>query len=360
MLENKERPVIDEEKNVDTVDLEASLVAEEVPKQKKTDPKKKEEVKKKSSLSKYQKRMIIDFTIIFIVVFVAVFTSRIPFLKDTDFANIVDATLGKFFDIGSLLSNHVYQILETLTVVLFVWVLEKVAQYAINFATNKNSENSALVLLLRSFIKYAVIFAGAILILSAWGVDSTAIAASIGLIGLALTFGAQGLIEDMLSGLFLIFEKQFEVGDIVYIDDFRGKVHEMGIRTTKFLDPLNLDIKIIKNTDVKNIINASKKLSVAVCDMSIEYGEDLKKIEKLTDEFLPTIMDKYPNLVYEAPVYLGVQSLADSAVILRYVAKTTEDKKLQVQRVLNRELKLLFDENNINIPFPQLVLHKND
>jgi len=212
-------------------------------------------------------------------------------------------------------------------------------------------------LLIKSTVKYAILFVGFIFILGAWGVDPTTIVASLGLLGLAFSFGAQGLIEDSISGLFLIFEKQFEIGDIVYIDGFRGHVYHMGIRTTKFMNPENLDIKIMKNKDVKNLINASTKLSVAICDISVEYGEDLQKIETITKPFLEKLIKKHPDFVYEIPVYLGVQSLGDSAVILRFAAKTSEDKKLQLQRILNKELKELFDKHKIESPYPQIVIH---
>lgn len=302
-------------------------------------------------------KVVVDFSVITIVFVIAIFTSRIPGLKGTEAADLIARTLGKFFDVFTIIAENYIPILESITILLFVWVLDRIAYYAINLFISKKSSGAAMGLLLRSFVKYSVGLLGIFFILIAWGVNPTAIAASLGLLGLALSFGAQGVLEDGISGLFLIFEHQFDVGDIVYIDGFRGRVHEIGIRTTKFLEPNTLDVKIMKNSDVKNIINASTKLSVAVCDMSIEYGEDLRKIEKITMEYLPQIMHDYPDMITECPVYLGVQSLADSAVILRVIAKTTEEYKLQVQRILNRELKLLFDREGINIPFPQIVLH---
>jgi small-conductance mechanosensitive channel len=329
-----------------------------------TEPKRKDEKKKKPKKIKHPekgkkaKKFVVEVFVITLVIAVGIFAKYIPFINENeDLMNIINNTLGKFFDIGSLITDNYLTMLETLTIVLFVWVINKLASYAINILFAHRKGQAAIALLVKSAVKYSVGFVGFIFVLNAWGVESTTILASLGLIGLALSFGAQGLIEDSISGLFLIFEKQFEIGDIVMIDGFRGQVYQMGIRTTKFMDPVNLDIMIMKNTDVKNLINASTKLSVAICDMSIEYGEDLRKIEELTTPFLEKLADAYPDFIIEVPRYIGVQALADSAVILRYVAKTTEDKKLQLQRILNRELKLLFDENNINIPFPQLVLH---
>jgi len=312
----------------------------------------------KSEKETKRKRFIREIIIINLVVIVGVFAKYIPFINENEeLMTIINSTLGKFFDVGSLIADNYLRILETLTVVLFVWVLNKLATYILNILLDSKKGREAISLLIKSTVKYAISFVGFIFILGAWGVDPTTIVASLGLLGLAFSFGAQGLIEDSISGLFLIFEKQFEIGDIVYIDGFRGHVYQMGIRTTKFMNPENLDIKIMKNKDVKNLINASTKLSVAICDISVEYGEDLQKIENITKPFLEELIKKHPDYVYEMPLYLGVQSLGDSAVILRFAAKTSEDKKFQLQRILNKELKELFDKHKIESPYPQMVIH---
>ena len=313
---------------------------------------------RKSEKDLKRKRFIREIIIINLVVIVGVFAKYIPFINENEeLMTIINSTIGKFFDVGTLISDNYLRVLETLTIVLFIWVINKLATYILNILLESKRGREAISLLIKSSVRYAILFVGFIFILGAWGVDPTTIIASLGLLGLAFSFGAQGLIEDSLSGLFLIFEKQFEIGDIVYIDGFRGHVYQMGIRTTKFMNPENLDIKIMKNKDVKNLINASTKLSVAICDISVEYGEDLQKIETITKPFLDELIKKYPDYIYENPLYLGVQSLGDSAVILRFAAKTSEDKKLQLQRILNKELKELFDEHKIESPFPQMVIH---
>jgi small conductance mechanosensitive channel len=209
-------------------------------------------------------------------------------------------------------------------------------------------------------ISYSLILVGIIFILSAWGVDSSTLLVSFGVIGFAVTFGAQSIIEDLLSGILIIIDKQYQVGDIIYIDGFRGKVLEIHLRTTRFLDVANLDIKYINNEDVRNIINASQRNSVAVCEVGIEYGEDLTRVEKVLENFLPDLFDKYKEIL-ETPKYLGVSSLGDSAVVLKITAVTHEDNKLSIQSILNREIKLLFDAHKIGIPFPQVTIsHLNE
>jgi small conductance mechanosensitive channel len=314
--------------------------------------------KKFSSKQKNNKnsiKFIFQTFVIAVVLFFGIFTSTL--FPDTQFEEIISRTLGQFFDLSTVISTNYIRILESFTIVLFVWMLNKLIQWLIYALVPKKRRKTAGYLLLRSTIKYTLGFLGFIFIVLAWGVESTTLLASLGLVGLVISFGAQGLIEDILSGLFLIMENQYQVGDIVLLDDFRGRVDHLGLRTTRFVDPITLDVRIVNNSEVKSLINLSTELSVSVCDMSIEYGEDLVKVETLINEFLPVLTEKYEVFI-EGPKYVGVQALADSAVILRVVTKVKEDDKIIAKRIMNRELKLLFDQNGINIPFPQLVLHK--
>ena len=101
----------------------------------------------------------------------------------------------------------------------------------------------------------------------------------------------------------------------------------------------------------------TNQLSLAVCDIGIEYGESLERVEAILKENFPAIKAAIPD-IKEGPFYKGVAELGDSAVIIRFVAKCEEGAKYQVERDLNRQFKLLFDKNNINIPFPQIVLNQ--
>ena len=209
-----------------------------------------------------------------------------------------------------------------------------------------------------SFIKYLIVIIAMFLILSAWGVQTPTLLAGAGILGLAISFGAQSLIEDIFCGLFIIFEKQFAVGDVIQISGMRGTVREIGIRITKIEDKEG-DILIINNSDIRGAINTSSSLSVAICVISINYSEDLEKVEKIINENLEEIGKNIPA-IKQGPFYTGVDALADSSVVLRILAKCEELEKYKVARALNREMKLLFDRNNIGIPFPQLVIHQEE
>jgi len=302
-------------------------------------------------------KLVLEILIVLVSLFFGMFTASL--FPDTTFAEIVDRTLGKFFDVGSLIVDNYLRFIETATIILFIWILIKVTHWIFVLLLSEKQIQSAGFHLLQSFLKYVYIGIGVIFMLTAWGVETGTLLLSLGLLGLVVSFGAQGLVEDLISGLFIILEKQFEVGDIVYIDGFRGQVLAINLRTTKFLDPSNNDIKYISNSQISTVLNLSQQLSIGFCEMSIEYGSDLQKIEQICLDFLPKLKDKYVE-IKDVPKYYGVSALADSAVLLKFGASCDEKDKFGVSRILNRELKLLFDDNNINIPFPQLVLHNNN
>ncbi len=161
----------------------------------------------------------------------------------------------------------------------------------------------------------------------------------------------------MVTGVFLVFENQFNVGDIIEVGGFRGTVEQIGIRTTYIRDAGD-NIKIINNSDLRNILNRSAAQSWAKTDVAVSYNEDLKRVEKVLAELLPKICAKYPEVFPNDPVYSGVQELADSGVVLRIAAIVREQDIYKAPRLLNRELKLGFDRAGIEIPFPQVVVHR--
>lgn len=297
------------------------------------------------------------FTYGFIFLMVLVTLLAEVLFPGTAFADVVGSSLGQFFDITSIVANNYLRILEALGVLIFVWALNKIIQLLID-VLSKRSQNPTAIHLLKSVVKWGVYLVGVFLILTAFGVNSTTLVASVGIIGLVVSFGAQSLVEDVISGLFLIVEKQFSVGEVVIIGDYRGVVKQIGLRTTKIVDALNYDLKIINNSDIRNVINSSSNLSNAICEIGIEYEQDIPTVEKELEKFLPTLAKKYKDIIVEGPTYVGVQTLGDSSVNLRIVAKVIETDRYNAQRLLNREIKIMFDQKGIGIPFPQIVMHQ--
>lgn len=297
---------------------------------------------------------IIIACVVLLLVLISIFAGVI--FPGSTFEAVIENSIGKFFNLFTFFKNNYVRILESLTIVFFIWLIGLILKLIIGLFMKKNNRSETIGTILRSMTNYLAIIIGLFLILSAWGAETKTLLAGAGIIGLALSFGAQSLIEDVISGLFLIFEKQFQIGDVIQIGDFRGTVLEIGVRVTKFED-LNGDIKIVNNSDIRGAINTSSDLSAAICDVSISYSADLVQVEKIIKEHLQDIKMKIPDII-DGPFYRGVQELGNSAVVIRIYSRTHEKKRHQVVRDLNREMKLLFDQYKIEIPFPQVVIHQ--
>ena len=212
--------------------------------------------------------------------------------------------------------------------------------------------------LIVSFFKWVIALCAFFFTLDAWGADTTTLLASAGVLTLIIGLGSQSLVADILAGIFIVFEGEFQVGDIVIIDNWRGEVKEIGMRTTKLID-VGGNIKIVNNSEIKTIINQTQELSVAKSYVSVSYGARIEKIEAVIADNIDKVKAKIPAIL-EGPFYMGVSELGESGVSLLFIAKCKEDDIYQVQRDLNREIKIMFDDNDIEIPFNQLVVHMEE
>lgn len=203
--------------------------------------------------------------------------------------------------------------------------------------------------------KYFIWFIISMVILGELNVDVTPFIASAGVIGLAIGFGAQEIVKDFISGFFIIFEESFNVDDVVEIDGFKGTVLSLGLRTTRIMNWKG-EIKILNNGDIRSVINFSKSDSIAIIMFGVSYDTDLLKLQELMAVFVQDTYLKYDDIV-EKPSFSGITELADSSINLRLLAKTKTLKHYQVERDIRRDLVLYFNKNNIEIPFPQLVIH---
>ena len=189
--------------------------------------------------------------------------------------------------------------------------------------------------------------------------DTLPAIAGVGIIGLVLGFGAQSLIEDVITGLFIIFEGKYSIGDIIVLDDFRGIVRDIGVRTTTIEDA-GYNLKVVNNSDIRNFQNRSCKTSLAACEVSVSYDTDLPELEKLISESMPDMYLAHKDLYLAPPRCLGVTQLADSGVNLKFVVDVKEENIFVAQRALTRDIRVLFAEKGVEIPFPQVVVHKGD
>lgn len=218
----------------------------------------------------------------------------------------------------------------------FIWIGYGV--FALLLKQPKETRARTVCSLTRSILSYTAVLLSVFFGLRALGVDVTASLASVGVVTLIIGFGAQSLIEDVLTGIFLIAEGRYNVGDILVLDDFRGKV---------------VDI----SSEIRNFQNRSQETSVAVSTISIGYDADLRAVEAVIADALPAMYEENRGVFLDVPQYIGVEELAGSGVVLKFIVSATEENIFAARRALNRSLKLLFDEKGIDIPYPQLTVH---
>lgn len=212
--------------------------------------------------------------------------------------------------------------------------------------------------LLQSVISYVVYFSAILAVLSVMEVKIAGLLAGAGIVGLAVGFGAQSLVKDVITGFFIIFEDQFGVGDYIKITEVEGTVIEIGLRTTK-IKGVGGEINIIPNGSILEVINYSINNSVAVVDVSIAYSSNIEKAEQLIELYLADLADKHEAIV-TAPTLLGVQNVVGAEVTLRISVETLPMQQFAVSRMIRRDIKDIFDNNQIEIPYPKMMVYERN
>ena len=260
---------------------------------------------------------------------------------------------GIFPGVGSLIDISFDTILKIIIAIAFIQVVGGVLIVVLSLFKNKSGRVGTMSTVLISIVKYSMRIIGFCWVLTIIGVNVSTIFASIGILALIIGFGAESLVADIVTGVFVLFENEYNIGDIIEVDGFRGTVTEIGIRTVSVQDSGG-NIKIINNSDLKNIINRSNQKSTAVCDIGVAYETDLEEFDKLVIKIIDEITDRNPEAFKSGIKYLGVQELGDFSITLRFAAEAEENKVFATRRLLNKELKTAFDRHNVSIPFPQI------
>ncbi|MBH0158296.1 mechanosensitive ion channel family protein [Fictibacillus sp. 5RED26] len=212
--------------------------------------------------------------------------------------------------------------------------------------------------LLDNVASYVIYFVAILTILTEFGVDIKAILAGAGVVGLAIGFGAQSLVKDIITGFFIIFENQFSVGDTVRITNFEGTVEEIGLRTTK-IKSWTGELHILPNSSITEVTNFSVHNSIAVVDLSIAYEEDIDKAQNIIQDVVKNAKPNYPEMVKE-PEVLGVQMLGASEVVIRVTAEVLPMTHFKIARELRKTLKHELERAGIEIPYPKMVTYQKE
>ncbi len=303
-------------------------------------------------------KSVLKFALLTVLFVLLITPGWMPFLSSgvkNAIAAELKATFGIFLG-GSTGALAPAKLVSAAAAAVLTYLVTSVVCLVLSKATQGKNRSKTVAGLLRSLVKTVGAIAGFVWVLSVLGVNLGAIFASLGIASLVIGFGVQSLIEDCVTGIFIIMEGNYNIGDIIVLDDFRGTVQNISMRTTTLVDAGG-NLKIINNSDIRNIQNRSTSQSLAICDVGISYDADIRKVEKVLKEAFPFIYERNMDVFEAIPQYAGVQALADSAVVLRITVDTKEENIYPATRRLNRDIKILLDERGIEIPFNQVVVH---
>jgi len=266
---------------------------------------------------------------------------------------------------GATIAKSGVNIVVIIVVALVVWELigagiERYLSSRDNDGNEVARGQRALTLLplLRNIVMVSLAVLVTLSVLSELGVNIGPLIAGAGIIGLAVGFGAQTFVKDVITGFFILIEDSVAVGDLVVLGDYRGKVESISIRSIQLRD-LKGDVHRIPFSEVTSTTNRSKIFSFASFDIGVAYREDvdhcMNVIREVGDEMRKD--ENFASMIIEDLEIMGVQSFDDSAVIIRARLKVEPGKQLGVERAFNRLIKNRFDEEGIEIPFPHRTIY---
>ena len=263
-----------------------------------------------------------------------------------------------WIQLGKALADGTAKWIISSILVFMAIVFIFIATFITHLFDNKSRKAKTVSSLVRSLIKYITIIAVICVILVVWGVDVIGIVAGVGILTLIIGLGCQSLIQDVISGMFIVFDDYFAVGDTVIIDGFRGTIIDVGLKTTKLQD-FGGNIKSITNSSILTVVNMSRLRSVASVTLSVSYNEDVERVEALIIEEIEELKKKIPNII-DGPWYKGIDAITASSIDFLVLCFVNEDNRFQVTRDLKREFYFLFKRNNIQIPYTQVTVNPED
>lgn len=261
------------------------------------------------------------------------------------------------------LNDILVRFLTTL-VVLIVWVILGVLavlfvkKFVTSYFMRTKGERRGRTLsdLANSGLKVLIWFIVLLAIFDELGFEITPILASAGILGLAIGFGAQSLVKDVVSGFFIIIDNAYNIGETIEVGGFRGKVAYMNLRVTH-IENFAGSLFIINNGQINSLINWSRRNTTAIVDFGVDYATNLSKVSEIMPAFMEELNGKYEEIV-EMPSFLGVTALADSSINMRIIAKTTSGNHFAIERKIRQDLVDYLNKHKVSIPFPQIVVHQ--
>jgi len=267
-----------------------------------------------------------------------------------------------------LVSHGIKIVIIGITAWLLIVILSKIIRKAVRVAVvpdinmppeAEKKREDTLIHIFNGALKIVIIVLALMMILQEIGLEIGPLLAGAGILGLAFGFGGQYLIRDIITGLFIILENQYRIGDVVNIDGTSGSVEDITLRLTTLRD-LDGTMHHIPHGDIKRASNLSKKFARINLNMSVAYNTDLEHVIKVINKTGNELAEDplYKEFILKPPQFLRVNDFADSAIILKILGDTKPLKQWEITGELRKRLKVAFDKEGIEIPFPQRVIHQ--
>ena len=218
-----------------------------------------------------------------------------------------------------------------------------------------NKRRTTLLVLVRKIIKYVILVLCVVTILNVFKINTTALVTSIGAVSLVIGLAFQDLLKDMLVGMAIIFEEQFNIGDIIKVGDFKGEVVEFNLKSTR-IKALTGEVKIIANREITSVINYSANKNSIITKINVSYEEDNDKVENILRKVCET-MTKETEGKLEYSLIDGIESLDDSSVVYSIKVLANVEDALSIRRNVLKHVKSEFDKQKIKIPYMQIEVH---
>jgi moderate conductance mechanosensitive channel len=220
--------------------------------------------------------------------------------------------------------------------------------------TNRRAQRARTIGSLLKSIVSGVIFAVVLVMaISELGYDITPLITSAGILGVALGFGAQSLVKDFLSGIFMIFEDQYGVGDTINLGEVAGTVEGVSLRVTRLRD-VDGTVWYVRNGEILRVGNQSQNWARSVVDIAVGYKEDVARVRRILQQVAHDLWqdENFRDLIIEEPEVWGVQSLGPDSVVVRVTLKTMPQQQWRVSREMRERVKARFDGEGIQMPLP--------
>ncbi|HJR99553.1 MAG TPA: mechanosensitive ion channel family protein [Flavobacterium sp.] len=291
-------------------------------------------------------------------------------LTTSNWEEIVNNYLNKYGEliIHWLLTSGIKVIFIILIALFLNKILNRFIDKAVRIAirpdrySSKEAEEkreNTLIQIFTTTAKICILCITGLMILGEFGIEIGPILAAAGIVGLAFGFGGQYLIRDIITGLFIILENQYRVGDVVDLDLASGKVEQITLRKTTLRD-IDGNVHHIPHGEIKRVSNFSTEFSRININIGVSYNTDLEHVISVINKIGNDLANEEqwkPHIV-QAPQFLRIDEFAGSSIVLKILGETLPDKKWDITGELRKRIKITFDKEGIEIPFPQLVIHK--